>query len=65
MVISDVQALPLSIPLLRPVALLTREVRAQEHIVTRIKTDTDYEGLGYAYIGTGAASVANTRKGRG
>jgi D-arabinonate dehydratase len=47
MEITEVESVPIAIPLETPVSFATRTVRYRDHAVTFVRTDTGHEGVGY------------------
>jgi L-alanine-DL-glutamate epimerase-like enolase superfamily enzyme len=58
--LAGVRAIPLAIPLERPVRFATREVQAREYLLVRLRTEDGLEGVGYTNTGTAGARAAAT-----
>ncbi len=52
MQIADVRSVLVRIPLQRPIAIATREVRGREYALVFLKAKDGTEGIGYTYAGT-------------
>lgn len=57
--ITDINAIPVSIPLDEPVAFATQVVEERDHAVVYVKTDEGIEGVGYT-LGYGGAELITT-----
>jgi L-alanine-DL-glutamate epimerase-like enolase superfamily enzyme len=52
---TDVSAIPISIPLRAPVRFSTRAVSAREYVLVTVADDHGAQGTGYTYVGTSGA----------
>jgi L-alanine-DL-glutamate epimerase-like enolase superfamily enzyme len=60
MQITDVRSLLVRIPLQRPIRIATREVHGREFVLTFVKTEDGYQGVGYTYAGTVGGTMVRT-----
>ncbi|WP_277554811.1 mandelate racemase/muconate lactonizing enzyme family protein [Halobaculum limi] len=59
MEITEVESVPISIPLSEPVSFATRTVEHRDHAVTFVRTEDGYEGVGYTLGYDGAGLIAD------
>jgi L-alanine-DL-glutamate epimerase-like enolase superfamily enzyme len=58
-IVTQVSAIPLSIPLRSPAGFATRTVRNREYVLILLDTEDGLQGIGYTYVGTsGARGIA-------
>lgn len=56
MEVTEVESVPIAIPLEEPVSFANRTIEYRDHAITYVRTDDGYEGVGYS-LGYGAAEL--------